>query len=312
MNKNNVNYLLVGVFVIAMATVLVVVLFQLTGRGNDTDPYFALFNKVTNIQEGSTVTYSGYPVGYVDHIEPVRSSGKTQYNVELAIKKNWKIPTDSVAKIFTPGMLADTIIEIQEGRLATMIHPGKSIATEETLEFTQLMGDAASEIKQLSANKIQPLIQTMQDAIIHLGTSMDDNLKQVSEKTLILLERLDKNSQALSKLASHDNAQLLTSVLENADQLTREFATTVKGLGEVGKKLDNLLNEGDQIVTGNKKDIRTSIVEVRDTMQTISGNIESIVYQMDNTSRNMSEFSRRIKENPSSLLQGRPLEDHSE
>lgn len=320
-----------------MAVVLVIVLFQLTGQDENTEPYYALFNNVTNIQEGTTVTYGGFPVGYVDHIEPVRSSGKTQFNVVLALKEGWVIPSDSQAKIYTPGMLSDTTIEIEEGQLLTLLKPGESIVTRESPELMALLGDVAGEIKTLSVERVQPLIQAMEEITTRLGSNMNESIQEISKETLVLLSRLDeigsnmddnvkqvskgtvtllagleKNSQQLSNLMNKSNAQHLSNMLENTDRLTRELSVTVGDLGEAGKALSDLMKESNEIVSDNKYDIRASVKETKNTLQTISRSIASIVFQLDNTSRNMNEFSRRIKENPSSLIQSRPLQDNAE
>jgi len=100
MQRKNINYLAVGTLVIAMGISLMVVLFQLTGRSENTDTYYVVFNNITNIQDGSTVTYSGYPLGYVQSIEPQRTTGMTQYRLALALKQEWQIPIDSVARIY--------------------------------------------------------------------------------------------------------------------------------------------------------------------------------------------------------------------
>lgn len=320
-----------------MAVVLVVVLFQITGRNENTEPYNALFDNVTNIQKGTTVTFGGFAVGHVNDIEPIRLSGKTQFNVKISLMKDWSIPSDSQAKIYTPGLLSDTVIDIEEGQLPTLLEPGQTIATRESPELMTLLGDVAGEIKSLSEERVQPLIQAMEEIttrigskmndsiqdisketlsllsrIDEIGTNMDDNVKQVSTGTVALLAGLENNSQQLSRLMNKGNAEHLSSMLENTDRLTQELSTTVSDLGEAGKTLNRLMKDSSELVSENKQAIHVSVEEARNTLRTISGSIESIVFQLDNTSRNMNEFSRRIKENPSSLIQTRPLQDNAE
>lgn len=342
MNRNKINYFFVGVLVISMAVVLVVVLFELTGRDENTDPYYAVFNNVTNIQVGSTVTFGGFPVGYVKDIQPLREAtdggvNKTRFRLLLALKKGWHIPVDSEAKIYTPGMLADTLVEIEEGRKGAILHPGETIATREEPEIMALLGDVAGEIKALTSDSVQPLIQATHELLTSIGGNVDQNIQQISQETLVLLARLNEvgasmeqninqvsrgtttllsglenNSQQLSGFINDANAQHISNMLENADHMTRELSVTVKDLGEAGKNLNQLLRESNALVQDNKHDIRVTVAETRNTLQTISDNIESIVFQLDNTGRNMNEFSRRIKESPSSLIQARPLQDNAE
>jgi predicted nucleic acid-binding Zn-ribbon protein len=184
---------------------------------------------------------------------------------------------------------------------------------------------------------VQPLIEESQALLGKIGNNVDRNIEDISRETMALLSRLntisknmeanvskvsngavnllaglESNSQQLTNFMNDDNAKRISSTLENADMMMRNLNKTVNDMSEAGKLLTHLLSESTSLVQENKQDIRISVQETRETLQTISSNIDSIVFQLDNTARNMSEFSRRIKESPSSLIQSRPLKDNAE
>jgi len=46
-------------------------------------------------------------------------------------------------------------------------------------------------------------------------------------------------------------------------------------------------------------------VAFRKSLETVSNRINTIVYNIEQTSRNFSEFSRKIRQNPGSLIGGK-------
>src|SRR5690606_12377129 len=115
MKRDNINYLLVGSFVLLAFLVLLVLLYRITGRGTDTEAYFVSYENVTGVSVGTAVTYGGYQVGRVEQITPNRDNARTEYRLRLAIREGWEIPSDSVARIVSPGLLSENIIDIAEG-----------------------------------------------------------------------------------------------------------------------------------------------------------------------------------------------------
>ena len=180
------------------------------------------------------------------------------------------------------------------------------------MDFMAAFSEAALEIKRLSTDSIRPLIATLEDTITRLGSSMDTNMQAITQNSLALLESLEKNSQALATLLSESNAEHLSSVLENADQLTKELSNTAQELQRTGKEVNAFLRESGELVADNKQDIRATIIDMRSSMGVIAQNMQSIIYQLDTTSRNMNEFSRRLAENPGSLLGAKPMQDKAE
>src|SRR5476649_205558 len=127
MKRDNVNYLLVGSFVLLMAAVLLYALYRITGHSAKGDTYFTHFPNVAGIKEGTVVTYEGFEVGNVAEVEPVMRDNRTQFRITLNLRKPLKIPADSLAVIATPGMLSAPLVEIKEGKGRDMLVAGGDI-----------------------------------------------------------------------------------------------------------------------------------------------------------------------------------------
>src|SRR5882724_5950436 len=70
--RDNVNYLMVGIVVLAGFVLLLVALFIMTGRSGASTAYYTHYRNVTGLRYGAPVFYEGYRIGQVSAITPER------------------------------------------------------------------------------------------------------------------------------------------------------------------------------------------------------------------------------------------------
>ena len=80
------NYFMVGMFVLLSIVVLMVALYNITGRSANVDYYYVDMKNVSGVRDGSPVTYAGYEIGQITGIQPVRDNGHTHYRMEIIVK----------------------------------------------------------------------------------------------------------------------------------------------------------------------------------------------------------------------------------
>ena len=127
MRKHSLNYVLVGLFVVAMLAAAVVSVALLSGRTGATDRYFVVLDNVADLKFGTQVRYEGYPIGQVERIEPFAEGGRMRFRIEASVRAGWRIPVDSVARIGSSSFLAAKTIDIQSGIKAELIAVGGEI-----------------------------------------------------------------------------------------------------------------------------------------------------------------------------------------
>jgi len=286
MKKDNINYSMVGLFVLAAILLLFFMLFKITGMQSGADSYFVVFKNVAGIKAGSAVTYGGYQIGSIEGIEPVFDGGKTNYKIQLKIKKQWGIPADSVAEVVMPGVIADKQIEITEGESGRNLQPGDIISSKESVDLMALASTLSNEVGGLIAG--------------------------VSNDVSSLLTKLNKSADQISRILSDKNRMRIERMFKNTDEATMHLVNLSKGFERVNNQLDLVLTKSLSIVGDNDQDIRHSVIELRKTMDTVSENMHSILYNLDASSRNMNEFTRQIRDNPSAILGSKPPVDESE
>ncbi|MET0262283.1 MAG: outer membrane lipid asymmetry maintenance protein MlaD, partial [Rariglobus sp.] len=133
--------LIVGVFVlVGLAAVAYLALRIGAGAllGADTYVLKARFTNAGGLNPGSNVLIAGVPVGRVDSI----TLNAEDYSalVQLSVRKDVKVPADSIASIKTSGLIGDKFLALSPGGDDQMLTAGSLITdTESTLDLESLI-----------------------------------------------------------------------------------------------------------------------------------------------------------------------------
>ncbi|HED36235.1 MAG TPA: MCE family protein [Gammaproteobacteria bacterium] len=283
MKKDNINYFMVGVFVITGLLVLFFMLFKLTGNQSDVDEYFVVFDNVSGMKNGVVVTYNGYAIGAVQGIEPVFIGNRARYKLILHVKSSWPIPVDSQAKIVMPAIISDKEIDIRQGVSAQVLQPGDTVQSVETVDIMMLVDSMAQELKQFVPESTE-------------------NIRQ-------LMAQLNYSVDQVAAILNESNVQHVNNFLKNADASGEKLLALTNSFQRLMHQLDNLIEKSELLVDDNSEDIRYTVQEMKKTMDEVAGKINSVMYNFDATSQNMNEFSRTLRNNPGALLGSQPPSD---
>jgi phospholipid/cholesterol/gamma-HCH transport system substrate-binding protein len=305
MKQDNINYFYVGSFVLVMLVLLIVTLVQITGRTERTVQYFAYYNAITGIKNGTTITFGGYNIGYVDKVTPINTKDKgTKFKVALAIRRDWNIPSDSYASIVQPNLLSENQIEITEGKSAIPLTIGETIASKDAISLSKIFGDLSSDIK--------PLLNNLNSGLGVVSNDLAVKFPKITDNINNLLQSLQKNSDQLAVLTTKARTNKVINVIDNADDISKNLLQVSKRFIQTEKKLSELINTSNELVTENKQELKASIMGITNTLTTLSENVNSIIDNIDAASRNVNEFTRQIRNNPGVILSGKTPEDLSE
>jgi len=283
MKKENINYLMVGLFVLAGLLLLFIMLFKITGGQSNSDEYYVEFDNVTGIKDGIVVTYGGYAIGAVNGVEPVFNSGRTVYKLSLLVKSDWNIPADSTAQIVMPAIISDKQIEITQGTSVEYLTPGDTLKSAEAVDIMELVDSIASQLNEF----------------------IPQSTKNINK----LIANLNYSANKVSLLLSDKNIQHMDNLFKHADSSGKSLSELANGFTKINKQLDSILNRTDLILNDNSEDIRYTVIELKKSIDVVSGRIESVMYNLDATSQNMNEFSRELRNNPGVILGSKPPVD---
>lgn len=320
MRNSKLNYLMVGMFVIGMVAAVVVSVALLTGRTGATDGYHAYYDNVTGVKFGTQVVYEGYPIGQVERVTPEEKDARMRFRVSFGVQEKWRIPTDSVAEIAAPGLLAAVTLSIHAGKAKESLKPGSEIRSRERSDLFAVVSSVAGEFGQLTESSIKPLLANVDRAVQTINRIMEkegENLfKDARKVTTDLAQVVAVLSERVPKIA--DDIDLFVGRMnKTSEELERimtptnreKIETVITNLNEVSKSANAIVQEIRDLVQREDGDIRKSVSETRYIVESVSRHIDSINQNMDGAARNMYEFTRQIRQNPGLLLGSQAPED---
>jgi len=307
---------MVGSLVLGMAALLGFVQLYLSGDNQSTDRYYTIYHNISGITEGTTVTYGGYEIGQVKAINYDQKEGKTSFKLSLDIVEDWKIPKDSRAKIVSAGLLADNTINIDEGQSTESLQPGEIIIGQEAVGMFDAINSVAEELKDLSENSVKPMLKNVSDRFDSIGTNIESlsvdlegSVPNIVTGISLLIASLNDSADKISAIIDENNEHHINNLFKNADDISLNLLSFTTSLEQTVTKLDQVIENTNAVITNNDQDLRESVQDLRKTLDTIAQNIDSIVYNLDTATRNTSEFSRKIRDNPSAILSSSPPKD---
>ena len=336
MRSSKINYLIVGLFVLAMIGALVTTVAMLTGRTGAVDNYYTYYANVTGIKFGTQVVYEGYPIGQVEQVTPEEKDGRMQFRVDFSVIEGWRIPKDSVGEIAAPGLLAAVTISIKAGNDKVPLKPGEMIISKERSDVFAVVSGVAGQLGDLMDTNIKPLLDNLNTAVSSINDIIEKEglilfedarkvTKDLSELVAFMAGRVPKIADNVEEFASRMNE--ISNELGNLiTPVNREkIEAVIAGMEEASKKVDTVLESlngllGDvgelvvdvgELVVKEDGDVRQTLADTRYIVQSVSRHIDSINQNMEAAARNMYEFTRQIRQNPSLLLGGEAPKDQS-
>lgn len=320
MRADRIGYFVVGLFVLVLVSGLVALLTVLAGRGGRTETYYTSYANVSGLEFGTPVLFEGFHAGQIEAIKPVTVKGRTEFRVELSVLAELKIPTDSKVEIVQPKLLAGRALSIAAGRATSFVAPGDKIPGGEVSGLAALPGLVSGGQELL--DDARQLLSEATAAMAQINLWVTDDMSRVADQYAALPVALQREVELLAGdlrttvaavgavveranlFLSDDNAQSVARTLANIEALTATLDQTSRELSQLGTDAKGLVAEVRNLLTDNKADIEGAIVDLRYTMETIAGRIDTVTYNLEGTSRNMYEFSRQIRLNPGLLLGG--------
>lgn len=295
MKQDNINYLLVGSFVIATGLMFFVLLYSITGRIADADQYFTVLDDVTGVNEGSSVIYNGYKIGQISSIEPVYKNDKTRFELSLMVKSGWKISRGSKAMISSKGLLSDAQVSIKEGSVSGVLSPGEYITGTASTNIMMVVKSLGQQINTLSTDLIIPLVKQIKDDMSMFSKNMNSEIPRLTANLNELVLKLQKNSEAIDSLFARENTKNITTVLTDAKVMMKNLKSASLSVGE--------------IVEGNKSGVNDSVIQLNAAIVSFNSKLNIIMNQLERGSRNINNFSNQIKNNPAVILKNKPQSD---
>jgi phospholipid/cholesterol/gamma-HCH transport system substrate-binding protein len=307
----------VGLFVIIAATVLIGMVFAISGVfGRTVKTYHAYFPFAGGLEKGATVRYAGGPkVGRVEKLS-IDPQNPARIDVVFSVQTDLPVKTDSHAKIMSMSPLGDNHLEIIPGGAQTGLAPSGSLLPSDTyLDFNALtaqISDLAPQAKQL--------IQSLNDRATELKVTVERVNDLLNAENRANLSATLANTRGLIE----ENRPQIKSTIQHLDKVSAKLEPLLENLRNTSDEANKALTHIDELLGENRADVRQAVVELRKSLttltditgridQTLDVNTENIDELLDNfrrVSQNLKEFTDTIKKRPYTLIRASNPHEH--
>ncbi len=264
--------------------------------------YYSEYRNVQGLNTASKVTINGYQVGKVQNITfNTDPNKKGQLIVEFSMEEDFEFSENSVAKIYSDGLM---------GGKALAIVP--SYEGERAEGGTYLKGEIESDIFSSVGEKLNPLSSKLESVIVSadsllvgLNDILDAPTRNYLKKAVV---QLDQSMVGFKNITDNFNDILvqnklsLEKTLSNAEQITTKFTTFADGLNtelenaqiaETLQELKTTIEGLNSIVSNLEKSEGTLGMLLND---------KEMYTNLANASKELEELLREVKEHPNRFV----------
>jgi len=308
---------LVGLFVLVAAAVLVAAVFALSGAfGGTAATYRTYFPFAGGLEPGASVRYAGGPkVGRVEKLQ-LDPKDPTRIEITFSVKSGLPVKTDSHVRVMSLSPLGDNHLEIVPGSEKAALAPaGTILPSDPYVDFNAI----TARINDL-APQAQELLKTLNDR----ASEVKVTLARVND----LLN--DSNRANLSATLAEtrgmiaENRGAVKSTVQNLNSATQKLEPLLQDLRKTSAQANEALNHIDSLVGENRADIRKAVIELRQSLTTVtdltgrldqtldvnSDNIDELLENLRHVSQNLKEFTNTIKTRPYTLIRSATPREH--
>ncbi len=246
----------IGLYMLLMLVALYWGINFLRGRDifGSSQTYYATYEEVTGLQKSSGVVVKGVKVGVVSDIiyDPSRSDLVT---LALSIESKYRIPENSLARIFSSGLMEGKAIEIVMGNSPEYLNNRDTLHSETDPGLLEVagsgIGNLTNKISQVADN-VSKMMAAVTSLLEENRVSIDAMLANVTQLSASLAAEGETLRRTLANVEKFTAA--LAGNSDNIDATLDNINTFSNSLAEVDlERLDNSLAQLDAMLA----DVRT-------------------------------------------------------
>ncbi len=295
--------IIVGLFVVAVLVLLGWLTTQMgkfSFKHRPTYTIYAPFSDVSGLDVNTKVKVAGVTVGVVKNIELKGAKAI----VTLAIYRQYKIPTNSVALIKSKSLLGEKFLEIQFGNSNRYLKNGDYLArTESATDIGTLIKNINKVFNTQNRENITKAIEKISQLSQHLDEMVQENretLKIAIQQAKDAMQNFNKSMEVIKSMVNENRANVklaianarysmekLNKTLDNIYFMTYEMRN---GKGSLGKFInDNALYNNINEASSNIKNITGKINNGRGTIGKLI-NDDSVYNNLDDTLKYIKRY----------------------
>lgn len=250
------------------------------GRSNE---YFAYYEDASGLQTASAVVIRGVKVGQVTSVV-ISPQDPSKVQVAMAISKDYTLPADSKAKIFSAGLMGGQAVEIILGTSAQSLEKGATIESEVEVGMFDAISSQFGDIK----DKLVVMVDNLNATLVSVNSIVNENNANIAASIKHLKDLLAQleNSQIVANLDSFtgtlkDNGQKIDGIVSNVGNITatleeqqfaQKLAQSVESLNALLVKFNQ--SEGTVGSLLNDKELYANLAQASENLSLLLGDLK--------------------------------------
>ena len=284
-----INFFKIGLFVIALVTSLLILVFWLGKFGFEKkkfDEYSIYFQEsVSGLNIGSSIKYKGFEVGNVNEIKlnPLNSE---EIQLNIVIKKGTPIKEDNYAILGNLGITGLKYIELKGGsndsKLLQKDENGFRIISSKTSDLTTLV-DSTTDL----TNELTLVLAQMKKLLA------DENIKTISQI-------LDKTQNSMSNVEQFSN--YLVNNEKKIDELLKNISVLTKNGNKSFESIDKSADSFKELSSEILLEIRKGSFDIKDMSKESFDKLNNVLNSLDSTLLQTQTLIDNLNQSPSDIL----------
>ncbi len=224
-------------------------------------PYYVAYPEINGIQTATPVTIQGVKVGTVTGIG-FNPSVSRSVVLQLTVRRTFRIPSDSEARIYSDGLMGGKAIAIEMGDSEQLLSKGDTLRAAETRDMLAAAGTELADVKERLTRVMDNLSVTLES----VNTLLKDNKENI-DGTLTHLNSISENMDAV--LAAEKGS--LKTALDNIGKFSAALGENSERFSSMIANLDRFsqqLTEAD--IDSLSLGLRTTLGELNETVARIN------------------------------------------
>ncbi|MDG5798772.1 MlaD family protein [Marinilabiliaceae bacterium ANBcel2] len=195
------------------------------------DVYYGVYERVDRIYEGTRVLYKGYPVGSVQNIS-IHPSQPGRFIVTFNMRERIALAENSIAAIYTPGVMNSKVIEIIPGDSPVLLSRGDTLETKIIDDFMGQIEREFMPVKDKTEDLLDGLNTFMHNLNALFAEDNEDNIYNTVSGLNSVIANFEETGDDIS--TSFENIDKITSAIERQ---TPQLEETINNLAELTAEL---------------------------------------------------------------------------
>lgn len=268
--------------------------------------FIAVYDDVAGLEKTNPVTINGLTVGQVRNMK-LTDDGLARVVIELVIKNQIDIPSNSTAKIISSDLLGSKAVEIRLGNASEFAQPGDTLVSEVESSIKDEVNRQLQPLK-LKAENLMSSIDTVLSMLQSVFSSDNtDNFAKSVKSIANSFENLENTTGTLDTLISGQKSRM-ERIFENIEAITLNLRNNE---GELNNIIENFSAVSDTLAkvkfAQTMHRVDKTMLELAQISEKINNgegslgmliNNDSLYIELEKTSRDLNLLLEDIRLNP--------------